>query len=71
MNDMRQLVQDDVLSSSNIETITSALEFDYPKELIHTCKEAKVSHREKKEIVRPVESLWEYNRETLGKDLGL
>ena len=71
MADMRQLVQDDVLSTSNIKTIKSTLEFDYPKEISKTCKEAKLGYAERKEIVKPVESLWEYNRETIGRDLGL
>ena len=68
---MRQLVQDDVLSTSNIDTLKDALEFDYPQEMSNVCKETKVSHADKKELVKPVEKLWEYNRETLGKDLGL
>ncbi len=71
MIDMRQLVQDDVLSTSNIETIKNTLEFDYPKETSKVCKEAKLGYAERKEIVKPVERLWEYNRETIGKDLGL
>ncbi len=71
VEDMRQLIKDDVLSESNVNAITSALEFDYPKEMSNVCKEAKVSFVERKEIIKPVERLWEYNRETLGKDLGL
>ncbi len=71
IDNMRQLVQDDVLSTSNIDTLKDTLEFDYPQEMSNVCKETKVSHAEKKELVKPVEGLWEYNRETLGKDLGL
>ena len=71
VEDIRQLVRDNVLSDSNVNTITSTIEFDYPKEVSNVCKEAKVGLGERKEIIKPVERLWEYNRETLGKDLGL
>jgi hypothetical protein len=69
--DMRQLMQDDVLSASNINAITSALEYDFPKEIKSVCKYSKLKLGEKNDIVKPVERLWEYNRETIGKDLGM
>ena len=69
--DMCQLAEDAVLSKENISAITSALEFDFPKEIKTTCKDSKLSFRERSEIVSPIERLWEYNRKTIGKDLGL
>lgn len=71
ITDMRQLVEDDVLSAENIAAIITALEFDLPKETKIACKDSKVGFSEKNEIVKPVERLWEYNRKTIGKDLGL
>ena len=69
--DMCQLAEDAVLSKENISAITSALEFDFPKEIKATCKDSRLSFRERSEIVGPIERLWEYNRKTIGKDLGL
>ena len=69
ITDMRQLVQDDVLSASNINAIKSALEYDFPKEMKNACKDSKLGFGEKNEIVKPIERLWEYNRETIGRDL--
>ena len=69
--DMRQLVQDGVLSESNINAMTSALKCDFAKEMKNACKESKLGFGERNEIVKPIERLWEYNRKTLGKDLGL
>ena len=71
ITDMRQLAQDGVLSASNINVITSALEYDFPKEVKSACKDCKLGFGERNDVVRPVERLWEYNRETLGKDLGM
>ncbi len=69
--DMCQLAEDAVLSNKNISAIISALEFDFPKEIKATCKDSKLGFRERSEIVSPIERLWEYNRKTIGKDLGL
>lgn len=71
ITDMRQLAQDDVLSKSNIDAIKSALEYDFPKEIKKACKDSKVGFCEKNDIVKPVERLWEYNRDTIGRDLGM
>ncbi len=69
--DMRQLVQDDVLSTSNINAITSTLEHDFPKEIKNACKDGKLGFSERNEICKTIERLWEYNRKTIGKDLGM
>ena len=71
ISDMRQLAQDNVLSASNIHAITNALQHDFPKEIKNVCKDVKLGIVKKHEIVKPVERLWEYNRKTIGKDLGM
>lgn len=71
ISDMRQLAQDNVLSASNINAITNALQHDFPKEIKNVCKDVKLGIVKKHEIVKPVERLWEYNRKTIGKDLGM
>ena len=71
MSDMRQLLQDGVLSEANLKAMMSALEFDFPKEMKKVCKTGKLGMRERNEIVSPIERLWEYNQKTIGKDLGL
>ena len=71
VTDMRQLVQDDVLSASNINAITGALAHDFPNEMKNACKDSKVGFSERNDIVKPIERLWEYNRKTIGKDLGM
>lgn len=71
MSDMRQLLQDGVLSESNIKAILDALEYDFPKEMKKACKQKKVGLKERNAIVSPIERLWEYNRKTIGKDLGM
>ena len=71
MSDMRQLLQDGVLSESNINAILDALEYDFPKEMKKACKQKKVGLKERNAIVSPIERLWEYNQKTIGKDLGM
>ena len=45
--------------------------FDFSKEIKIACKDSKLSYGEKNEIVSPVERLWDYNRKTIGRDLGM
>lgn len=71
MSDMRQLLQDGVLSESNIKAILDALEYDFSKEMKKACKQKKVGLKDRNAIVSPIERLWEYNRKTIGKDLGM
>lgn len=70
MIDMRELLDDGVLSKSNVDTIKSALEYDFPKAIKKTCKKYHL-HKHTKEAYNPVAHLWEYNRNTIGRDLGL
>ena len=69
--DMRQLLQDGVLSEENLNAILDALEYDFPADMNSICKKNKMSRKDRNEIVSPIERLWEYNQKTIGKDLGL
>lgn len=70
-NDIRELIQDGVLSFGNINTLTNVLKYDFPKEIKLACKDACMNMRERNGIITPVSRLWEYNQKTIGKDLGL
>jgi hypothetical protein len=69
--DMRQLLQDGVLSEANIKAMAAALEYDFPADMKDICKKNKFRKKDINEIVVPIERLWEYNQKTIGKDLGL
>ena len=71
VRDMRELVQDGVLSNDNIEMLRKLLSYDFGAEMDRTCKEQGLRFKKKNMIVEPVKRLWEYNNETIGKDLGL
>jgi hypothetical protein len=71
MRDMRELLDDGVVSEDNVEMLKSMLEYDFPKNIKQTCQDKKISMRDTQKITMPIERLWEYNRNTLGKDLGL
>lgn len=69
--DICELIQDGVLSDGNIETLKKILQTDFPNELMQACKQQRLSRRDRNKVVSPVEYLWEYNRNTIGKELGL
>lgn len=69
--DMRQLLQDGVLSEANIKAMAAALEYDFPADMKDICKKNKFRKKDINEIVVPIERLWEYNQKTIGQDLGL
>lgn len=69
--ELQELIQSGKLSEENINILKAALSYDYPKELKHLCKSQKLSRREKNNIVSPIERLWEYNNQTIGKELEL
>lgn len=69
--DICELIQDGVLSDGNIETLKKILQADFPNELMQACKQQRLSRRVRNKVVNPVEYLWEYNRNTIGKELGL
>lgn len=45
--------------------------YDFAKEIKKICKEIHLYRGEMKNVKDPIERLWEYNRKTIGKDLGL
>lgn len=71
LKDIRELIDDGVLSAKNIETLKKALEFDLPKQTKLICKKRKLPIKLKNATVAPIERLWELNQTTIGKDLGL
>lgn len=71
VSDIQELIQDGVLSKSNIETLKNLLGYDFPSELRKTCKQQGLRWKSKNDIIDPVERLWEYNNKTIGKELGL
>lgn len=71
MKDMRELLQDGVLNEGNIKVLKSMLQTDFPKEIKKVCKKQKLPRKFINKTVIPAERLWEFNRETIGKDLGL
>ena len=63
------LIDDGVLSKSNIEAITRAIKHDFPKEFEQACKSCNIHGRAKHDIVDPIKRLWEYVNNTIGKEL--
>ena len=71
VRDIREMIQDGVLSEKNIEALVGALKYDYPEEVRKVAKERNLYGKEKRATTEPVDELWEYNNKTIGKDLGL
>ena len=71
VKNIRKLIADEKLSKNNIETLVAALKFDFPKSIKEQCKQQKIHHKDKNKILTPIDRLWEYNNQTIGKDLGL
>lgn len=71
VDDIRELMHDGVLSSGNVNAIKSALSYDLSKSIKTAMKGKIINPRIKNKIITPVDRLWEYNRKTIGKDLGL
>ena len=68
---LRELIDDGVMSSYNIETMVKALKHDFPKDIQILCKKQKLSRKLTNQTYSPIARLWEYNQKELGKDLGL
>ena len=68
---LRETIQDGVLSQNNIQVLVDALKYDFPAEIKKTAKQRNIHGKEKKKIVNPVQRLWEFNNKTIGKDLGI
>ena len=71
VKDIRELIQDGVLSKQNLETLINALKHDFPADIKQAAKERHLHGKTKNKIVDPINRLWEYNQNTIGKDLGL
>lgn len=71
VRDIRELMQEGVLSESNLEALLNAINYDYPGEVKRVAKERNLHGKEKRYATDPIERLWEYNRKTIGKDFGL
>ena len=71
VRDIRELIQDGVLSKSNLETLINALKYDFPADVKKAVKDKHLHGKAKIKIIDPIARLWEYNQNTIGKDLGL
>lgn len=71
VTDIREAIQDGVLSAGNINMLKKALSHDFPKEMKNAMKGKILHPKTKSNIITPVSRLWEYNQKTIGKDLGL
>ena len=68
---LRELIDDGVMSSYNIETMIKALKHNLPKDVQILCKKQKISHKIANQTHYPIAKLWEYNQKELGKDLDI
>ena len=66
-----EIIQCGVLSKNNQQALISALTYDFPEEVNNYCKKQHIYFKNKKKITTPIERLWDYNRNTVGKELGL
>ena len=71
VKNIRELIDDGVLSQRNLEALTLTLKHNFPADIKKLVKEKHLHGKTKKDIVDPIERLWEYNQKTIGKDLGL
>ncbi len=72
INNLRELIQDGVLSNNNLQALKDALNYDLPKQTKLECKERKLHNKKlSKSTIDPISRLWKYNSSTIGKDLGL
>lgn len=71
VRDIMELIQDGVLSDRNIEMMKTLLQEDFAQEIKMACKQQGLSRKQRNEAALPVEMLWDYNRETVGRELGL
>lgn len=71
VRDIQELIQEGVMSEKNIEALKKLLMYDFPSEVRQVCKQQGLRRKAKNMLVDPVERLWEYNNNTIGKELGL
>ena len=71
VRNIRELIDDGALSTNNIETIKNLINYDFPKEIKNVSKASGIKRLEKKCLVTQCQRLWEYNQNTIGRDLEL
>ena len=71
IEDIRNLLHKGLLSNNNISIIKDTLNYDFPKEIENQGIKYHTQKSQIEKIKTPISFLWEYNRETIGKDLGL
>ena len=69
MDDLRELIQSGYLSDNNIDVLKKALNYDFPKEMEKLCNKRLMQGKQKKLFLDPIKQLWEYNNQTVGKEL--
>ena len=70
INHLRTAYADGVLSEGNIATIKTALNYDLPSQISDTCNNPYLK-RYRKSTYDTYSRLWDFNRQTIGKELGL
>ncbi len=68
LNVICRLLQDRVLSESNINTIRTALGFDMGKTIKEIGKKYGLTEQEIIQVYNPIARLWEYNQNTLSRE---
>lgn len=66
----KKLIQDQVLTPKQIETVKHALSYDFPAEILKAGQHPFLQQAAQP-VYDAVSQLWEYNRSELGKELGL
>ena len=71
MKRIRKLISLDKLSKGNIATLKKALRYDFPNKIKQLGEKHKVRDCDINRVYTPYAYLWEFNRDILGKELGL
>ncbi len=71
VKNLQTLIQDGVLSNGNIQAMKMALSYDLPAQIKSTCQARKLRRGETNRMVIPLQRLWEYNSQTVGRELGM
>lgn len=69
LNEIKQLLQDGVLSEGNVEIIKKILKHNFPKEVEDVCAQLHIQGKRKHSIVDPVKWLWDYNNNEFNREL--
>jgi hypothetical protein len=67
-----KLISNNQLSAEQIQLIKEELSFDFPKEIRNVCSDYNVKHRQySNSLYDNTSYLWDFNRKTIGKELGM